>query len=101
MQRQSNHKMYHYQLKPTPEPEWTRDRVLMGGGHVYHAALGERREAYRMRGICVTYYQQKAELPGRKEALPEYREVASPLLQDVVRMSSCGSTVPSTRSSAA
>ncbi len=52
--------------------------------HVYNAAMGERREAWRMRGVSVSYYQQKAELPGIKEAMPEYGEVHSQVLQDVV-----------------
>jgi len=34
--------------------------------------------------VAVTYYQQKAELPGIKEAMPEYGEVHSQVLQDVV-----------------
>jgi putative transposase len=37
-----------------------------------------------MRGITVTYYHQEAELPGIKEAMPEYGEVHSQVLQDVV-----------------
>ena len=37
-----------------------------------------------MRGVSITYYQQKAELPGIKEAMPEYGEVHSQVLQDVV-----------------
>ena len=37
-----------------------------------------------MRGVSVSYYQQKAELPGIKEAMPEYGEVHSQVLQDVV-----------------
>jgi putative transposase len=37
-----------------------------------------------MRGISLTYYHQKAELPGIKEAMPEYSEVHSQVLQDVV-----------------
>jgi putative transposase len=52
--------------------------------HVYNAAIGERREAWRMRGVSVSYYQQKAELPGIKEAMPEYAEVSSQVLQGVV-----------------
>jgi putative transposase len=52
--------------------------------HVYNAAIGERREAWRMRGVSVTYYQQKAELPGIKEAMPEYAEVNAQVMQDVV-----------------
>src|SRR5690349_4259650 len=52
--------------------------------HIYNAAIGERREAWRMRGVSIGYYQQKAELPGIKEAMPEYGEVHSQVLQDVV-----------------
>jgi len=52
--------------------------------HVYNAAVGERRDAWRMRGISITYYQQKAELPGIKEAMREYGEVNAQVLQDVV-----------------
>jgi putative transposase len=38
-----------------------------------------------MRGVSVSYYQQKAELPGIKEALPEYTDVNAQVLQDVVQ----------------
>jgi putative transposase len=37
-----------------------------------------------MRGAVVTYYQQKAELPGIKEDMPEYAVVNAQVLQDVV-----------------
>jgi putative transposase len=77
-------KSYKYKLKPTPEQERQLDRTLMLCRHVYNAALGERREAWRLRGVSVTYYQQKAELPGIKEALPDYAAVNSQVLQDVV-----------------
>jgi putative transposase len=60
------------------------ERTLMLCRHLYNAAVGERREAWRMRSISVTYYQQKAELPGIKEAMAEYSEVHSQVLQDVV-----------------
>jgi putative transposase len=83
-QKQATRKTYKFKLKPTREQERTLDRLLMLCRHVYNAAIGERREAYRMRGVAVTYYQQKAELPGIKEAMPEYREVHSQVLQDVV-----------------
>jgi putative transposase len=77
-------KSYKYQLKPTPEQARVLERTLMLCRHVYNAALGERREAWRMRGVSVSYYQQKAELPGIKDAMPEYAEVNSQVLQDVV-----------------
>jgi putative transposase len=84
MERQSVHKTYKYKLKPTPEQERMLERTLILCRHVYNAAVGERREAWRLRGVSVSYYQQKAELPGIKEAMPEYAEVHSQVLQDVV-----------------
>jgi putative transposase len=81
---QPSAKPTNYKLKPTPEQERLLERTLMLCRHVYNAAIGERREAWRMRGVSVTYYQQKAELPGIKEVMPEYGEVHSQVLQDVV-----------------
>jgi len=57
MEHQSMRKTYKYKLRPTPEQERLLDRTLMLSRHVYNAALGARREAWRMRGITVTYYQ--------------------------------------------
>ena len=84
MEQQGVHKTYKYKLKPTPEQERKLEHVLMLCRHVYNAAIGERREAWRMRGVSITYYQQKAELPGIKEAMPEYADVNAQVLQDVV-----------------
>jgi putative transposase len=84
MERQRIRKTYKYKLKPTLEQERELGRTLMLCRHVYNAAIGERREAWRMRGVTVTYYQQKAELPGVKEAMPEYGEVNAQVLQEVV-----------------
>jgi putative transposase len=78
------HKTFKYKLNPSPQQKRELERVLMLCRHVYNAAIGERREAWRMRGVSVTYYQQKAELPGIKEAMPEYAEVNAQVLQDVV-----------------
>src|SRR5258705_538721 len=77
-------KTFKYKLKPTLAQACLLDRTLMLCRHVYNAAVGERREAWRLRGVSVTCYQQKAELPDIKEAMPEYAEVYSQVLQDVV-----------------
>src|SRR5262249_25827260 len=84
MDQQTVRKTFKYKLKPTPEQERMLDRTLMLCRHVYHAAIEERREAWRMRGVSVGHYQQKAELPGIKEAMPDYAEVHSQVLQEVV-----------------
>lgn len=85
MEEQHVRKTYKYKLKPTPEQERMLDRALMLCRHVYNAAVSERREAWQKHGVSVGYYQQKAELPGIKEAMPEYGEVHSQVLQDVVQ----------------
>jgi putative transposase len=84
MEQQTVSKTYKYNLKPTLDQERLLDRVLMLCRHVYNAALGERREAWQKCGVSVSYYQQKAELPGIKEAMPEYGEVHPQVFQDVV-----------------
>jgi hypothetical protein len=84
MEQQGVRKTYKHKLKPTPKQEQMLEHTLMLCRHVYNAAVGERREAWRLRGVAVTYYQQKAELPGIKEAMPEYGEVNAQVLQDVV-----------------
>jgi hypothetical protein len=84
MGQQTVRNTYNYKLNATPAQERELGRVLMLCRHVYNAAVGERREAWRMCGVSVTYYQQKAELPGIKEAMPEYGDVYSQVLQDVV-----------------
>jgi putative transposase len=70
MAEQTVRKTYKYKLKPTPEQERILGRALMLCRHIYNAAVGERREAWRLRGVSITYYQQKGELPGIKEAMP-------------------------------
>jgi putative transposase len=85
METQGIRKTYKYKLKPTPQQERSLERILMLCRHVYNAAVGERREAWQKCGVSVGYYQQKAELPGIKEALPEYGEVNSQVLQKRAR----------------
>jgi putative transposase len=60
------------------------ERTLMLCRPLYNAAIGERREAWRMRGVTITSSQRQAALPGIKEAMPEYAEVNAQVLQDVV-----------------
>jgi putative transposase len=91
MEHQSLHRTYKYKLKPNSEQERLLEYTLAFCRLVYNSAVGERKEAWRLRGVTVSYYQQKAELPGIKEALPEYGEVNAQVLQDVVLR---GSRVP-------
>src|SRR5579859_5959051 len=51
---------------------------------LYNAALQERREAYRLNHKTLTFAHQSAELPAVKVERPEYRNVFSQTLQDVL-----------------
>ncbi len=95
-------KAYKYRLyantATTEKLHWVLDRCR----ELYNAGLQERRDAYEMgvkrhpnyydeearkqliREHAVGYYEQKRELVDIKEERPEYQEVASHVLQDVI-----------------
>jgi putative transposase len=99
----SNLKAYKYRLYPNTKQaeklQWTLDRAR----ELYNAAIQERRDAYEMRvkrhpnyhdaatrqrltqEHALTYTQQAAQLPEIKELRPEYHEIHSQVLQDVLR----------------
>jgi putative transposase len=52
---------------------------------MYNAALQERRDAYRMVGKSITYYDQANQLPEIKDMREEYQDIHSQVLQDVLR----------------
>ena len=51
---------------------------------LYNAGLQERRDAWQKRGISITAAGQRAQLPAVKNVRPEYRDVHSQVLQDVL-----------------
>jgi transposase len=95
-------KAYKYRIyahtSTTAKLQWTLDRCR----ELYNAALIERRDAYEMhvkrhpgcydeetrkqltRELTVDYYGQKRALVEIKELRPEYQELASHVLQDVI-----------------
>jgi putative transposase len=78
------HRTFKYKLQLTAEQEATVAFVLRRCCELYNAALQERREAWRMRGVSITVAGQSAQLPDIKEARSEYRDVHSQVLQDVL-----------------
>src|ERR687885_2471720 len=78
-------KAYRYRLYPTRAQADRLEWVLRCCQELYNAALQERRDAYRMAGVTVGYYAQKRALPGVKEERPEYRQIGSQVLQDVIQ----------------
>ena len=85
MEQQTARKTYQYKLAPTPEQERALEVVLWRCRTLYNVALEQRKTWWgRGQGKSATYYQQKAELPELKAAHPEYAEVHSQVVQDVL-----------------
>jgi putative transposase len=79
-------KTFKYKLMPTPRQERVLELVLSRCRMLYNCALEQRRTWWeRGQGKSATYYQQATELPDVKAACPEYAEVHSQVLQDVLR----------------
>jgi putative transposase len=77
-------KAFKFRLFPNKQQEeklfWTLNRCR----ELYNAALSERKDAYRMAGKSISYYEQKRDLPEIKEIRPEYHDIHSQVLQDVL-----------------
>ena len=78
-------KTYQFRIYPTRKQERTLEQWLVLCCEVYNAALDERKSAYRMAGVSLSYADQCAELPACKEVRPDLAEVPSQVLQDVVK----------------
>ncbi len=76
--------MHRVRLYPSPAQERRLDYVLHATRHLYNAALQERRDAYRMRGVSVTAKMQYAELTALRAEEPGmagvYRECQDAVL---------------------
>ena len=78
-------KAYKYRIyankAATEKLHWVLDRCR----ELYNAALDERKSAYCMAGKSISVYEQKRDLVEIKEAIrPEYQQIASHVLQDVL-----------------
>jgi len=77
-------KTFKYKLKPTAAQERAMAFVVRRCCELYNAALQERKEAWQKCGVSVTLAGQSAQLPAIKEARPEYHDIHSQVLQDVL-----------------
>jgi putative transposase len=78
------HKSFRYKLKPTPAQERGMAFVVRRCRERYSAALEERKGAWEKCSVSVPAASQRAQLPDIKEVRPEYRDVHSQVLQDVL-----------------
>src|SRR5215471_8487828 len=84
MDEQTVRKTYKYKLQPTAEQAGAMEFVLRRCRERYNAGLHERRDAWQQCGVSITAASQSAQLPAIKEVRPEYRDVHSQVLQDVL-----------------
>jgi putative transposase len=84
MDEQGVYKTFKYKLRPTPEQERAMAFVVRRCRELYNAALQERKEAWTKCGLNVSLAVQSDQLPEIKEARPEYRDIHSQVLQDVL-----------------
>ena len=77
-------RVYRYRLYPTRGQEVVLRRTLWMLRELYNAALQERRDAYRLRGVTLSAYGQMAELRDVRALRPEFADVHTHLLQDVI-----------------
>ncbi len=84
-EKQNPRKTYQFRLYPTSKQLTILERWLWLCCETYNAALDERKSAYGMAGISLSYAHQCAELPECKEVRPELGEVPAQVLQDAVK----------------
>ena len=78
-------KAFKFRLYPTRAQERTLFWTLTRCRELYNAGLQERRDAWRMAGVSVRCYGQITQLPDIKQERPEYGDIHSQVLQDVLR----------------
>jgi putative transposase len=84
-EKQKARKTFHFRIYPTRKQTQTLEEWLGLCCEVYNAALDERRSAYRMAGVSLSYAHQCTELPECKEVRSELGDVPAQVLQDTLK----------------
>ncbi len=77
-------KTFKYRIYASAETLVKAERWLNLCQNLYNCALEERREAYRLQRKTISGYSQANELPEIKRENPEYKDVSSQVLQQVL-----------------
>ncbi len=77
--------VFRFRLEPAKEQEQKLFHTFYLCRRLYNAALEERIKAYQVHGISVHYTDQQNRLPAWKREHPEYKQVHSQVLQDVLQ----------------
>jgi len=84
MGTQTVRKTFKYKVNPTRSQKQAMEFVTRRCRELYNAALQERKAAWEQRRVSVTEATQSAQLPAVKEVRPEYYDIHSQVLQDVL-----------------
>jgi putative transposase len=76
---------YKYRLFPTKTHIEKLETILEHCRELYNSALEHRIGAYKRAKVFITYKDQANSLPEIKEARPEFEEIYSQVLQDILR----------------
>jgi len=76
-------KTFQYRLQANSQTIQRAELWLDRCRHLYNAAL-EQRISYRQRKRSISRFKQSNQLPDLRSAFPEYKEVGSQVLQDVI-----------------
>lgn len=78
-------KAFLYRLYPNTTQSDKLSGLLDTARHLYNAALQERRDAYKMQGVSLNYYDQANELKELRQELPEVAQLNFSATQDMLR----------------
>ena len=76
---------YKFRIYPTRKQIATLEWTLRRCKELYNAALQERRDAYQLCGVSVSYGMQADQLPAIKQVREEYQDIHSQVQQDVLK----------------
>jgi putative transposase len=77
-------KTYTEKMWPIPTQEHQLEQVLWRCRALYNSALEQRITAWERRHVCLTRYQQEAELKDLRASMPDYAAIHSHVVQDVL-----------------
>jgi putative transposase len=84
MEQQFVRKTYKEKLRPTPAQKRALERVLWRCRDLYNVALEQRIIAWQRRHVSLSRFEQEAELKATRDEFPEYADIHSHILQDVL-----------------
>ncbi len=77
-------KTYKEKLRPTPTQERALEAVLWRCRALYNTALEQRITAWQRCRVSVSRFEQEAELKAIRAVFPDYADIHSHVLQDVL-----------------